>query len=306
MDINRLAERKVVLGFVILSHTNSPMLARLIATLNRIYDNPPIVIHHDFSQSPLPLDQHGNNVLVVEPHYRTWWGHITLVEAFLTALEILFEKYVPDWFVLLSTACYPVMAGGNVLDELARSPYDAYLDYKTITLSSVPLRDRVVTKWKNLRGLPNRHSPQQWINHCYNLYVSTVRPGVSLFSKDFECFAGDHWFTANSRVAKVLIASRRERETLFRHYCHLHCPEESFYQTVLCNERDLRICPDNKRFAEWSLGGAHPKELTEEDLPKILKSGCHFARKFSAEKSVTVLDALDRRHFASNAGKVLI
>ena len=303
IEANRTAQRKPVIGFVLLSHLSSPALARLVGALNRTYDNPPIVIHHDFSQSPLPLTsaQVGNNISVVQPHYRTRWAHISLVDAFLTALEVIFEKHALDWFSLVSAACYPVARGEDVIDELANSPYDAYLDYKKIALVPTTSREKMVTLWRKLRGLPNLDSPQQWINRCYHRYISTSRSDSPPFSADFECFAGDQWFTANSKSAEVLIASRRERNALFYHYANVECPEESFYQTILCNHHGIRICRDNKRYADWSGGGAHPKELGEDDLPAILKSGCHFARKVSAEKSACLLDALDRMHFARSS-----
>ena len=38
-------------GFVILSHERDERLARLVDALNREYDDPPIVIHHDFGQA---------------------------------------------------------------------------------------------------------------------------------------------------------------------------------------------------------------------------------------------------------------
>ena len=41
------------IGFVILSHNNPQQLLRLVRCLQRIYDNPPIAIHHDIGQSPL-------------------------------------------------------------------------------------------------------------------------------------------------------------------------------------------------------------------------------------------------------------
>jgi len=277
--------QKLVLGFVILSHSASPLLARLIATLNRIYGDPPIVIHHDFSQSPLPLasNNFGRNVSVVQPHYRTRWGHISIVDAFLTSLEILFKQHAPDWFSLLSAACYPAATGKDVLDELARAPYDAYLDHSRVSLN--PPAD-----------LPA--GIRRWIVGCYHRYVATVRPPVSPFSTEFECYAGGQWLTANAKSAEILIASRRERNELFYHYTNVVVPDESFYQTVLCNHRDLRIC-GNRRFADWSLGGDHPRELGEEDLEAIVKSGCHFARKVSAQKSAGLLDALDRIHFGT-------
>jgi hypothetical protein len=39
--------------------------------------------------------------------------------------------------------------------------------------------------------------------------------------------------------------------------------------------------------------GHHPKTLGVEDIPRILASGAHFARKFNLENGAEVFDAID-------------
>ena len=129
---------KPVLGFVILSHSTTAPLTPLISTLNRIYSNPPIVIHHDFSQCLLPTlgDLLGSNITIVHPHLRTRWAHMSIVDAFLVGLEILFQKYSPDWFTLLSAGCFPVAKAEHVLGELATTRYDAYMQSMEVQLQT--------------------------------------------------------------------------------------------------------------------------------------------------------------------------
>ena len=67
---------------------------------------------------------------------------------------------------------------------------------------------------------------------------------------------------------------------LVRYYRGREAPDESLFHTALCNQPDLRICKDHKRYADWTSGEAHPKWLEASDVPKILGSGAHFARKF--------------------------
>lgn len=134
---------------------------------------------------------------------------------------------------------------------------------------------------------------RRWINGCYYRYVASAKPETTPFSSDFECYAGELWLTANAKAARILISSRREHDKLFYHYSGVFCPDESYWQTVLNNRRDLRICPSNRRYAAWSPGDIHPKELSEEDLQKILESKSHFARKFTATKSGRLIEALD-------------
>jgi len=304
--VNKTAKQKLVLGFVILSHAATPNLKRLISALNRLYDNPPIVIHHDSSQSPLPLpaQERGHNISIVEPYLNTRWADFSIVDAFLTGLELLYEKHSPDWFAFLSTECYPAMPADDVLIELATSPYDAYVESVKVTLELEPKRNwlaRKVARLSQMAGLaekpaapdPIAKNRRRWINGCYYRYVASAKPDTTPFSSDFECYAGELWLTANAKAANILITSRREHNKLFYHYCNVFCPDESYWQTILSNRRDLRICPSNRRYAAWSPGDIHPKELSEEDLQKILDSKCYFARKFTAAKSGRLIDTLD-------------
>src|SRR5438045_3613582 len=105
-------------GFVILSHSNPQQLVRLVRTLQRVYDNPPIVCHHDFSQCPLFPVVLPSEIRLVTPHIKTRWGRFSVVEAGLRALEMLYRDAAPDWFVLLSGADYPTMPAERVLADL--------------------------------------------------------------------------------------------------------------------------------------------------------------------------------------------
>lgn len=118
------------IGFVILSHNNPRQLLRLVRCLQRIYDNPPIAIHHDRSQSPLHQDEFPSDIKFVTPHVKTRWGQFSVVIAALRALELLYQNAPPDWFVLLSAADYPTMAAAKVVTELTSSGVDTLLDYR--------------------------------------------------------------------------------------------------------------------------------------------------------------------------------
>ena len=89
------------------------------------------------------------------------------------------------------------------------------------------------------------------------------------------------------------MAQNAENHALFLHYSKRFIPYESFSQTILCNQPDLKISKDSLRYIDWSQGGHHPKTLGMEDIPGILASGAHFARKFDLTKGAEVFDAID-------------
>jgi len=71
--------------------------------LSELFDEPPIVCHHDFSKCQLDRDLFPKNVQFVEPFIVTKWGRISVVRAGLAAIRLVYSsKQPPDWFYLLS------------------------------------------------------------------------------------------------------------------------------------------------------------------------------------------------------------
>jgi len=298
------------MGFVVLSHASSDQLARLVFTLNRVYRHPPIAVHHDFSQTAVDGGAFGANVGFVQPSVQTQWAHISVVHAALAALRMLYHKALPDWFTLLSAADYPAMPAETVVAELRHGAFDLYMDHQLVERDPSPERfpsasrmgthtvrwrrmayDRYVVKTFRYPSLTKRLKPT---HRQIVIRNESILRTFSRFPANWKCFAGDHWFTGNRKVADVLMAVSSTHPELFEHFGDRFCPEESIYHTILCNHPGLRICNDNKRYTDWEGQDAHPRLLDESDLEKIRLSRSHFARKFSAKDSVEVLASIDR------------
>jgi Core-2/I-Branching enzyme len=275
------------IGFVVVTHSAPHQLIRLVQALNLLYSNPPIVIHHDFDQCPAELS-FSSNVKVVQPHFSTQWCDYSVVRATLAGLALLYaNSEKPDWFVLLSGACYPTKRAPAVISDLVGGGYDAYMDHQLIDPSS--LRGEHQNEYfRRYFGFP-------WLrgaNRHLKIGLSLLAPLFSPYSKKgYRCYAGSQWFTANQRVAEYILGWEESNPWLGKHLRNRHCPDETYFQTVLCNAPQFRVSENHFRFVDWSLGGAHPKVLNVCDLASILGSGAHFARKFTP--SSPVLKRLD-------------
>jgi hypothetical protein len=286
-------------GFIVLSHNKPYQTVRLVTALNRMFDCPPIVCHHDFSQINLDVDSLTKNVSLVRPHVQTAWGSFSIVEAMLRALQLMYESpHSPDWFIFLSGADYPIKPARQIVADLDSSSFDVHIGH-------VPIK---------------YHAYQSdWEKHCFNRYcvVRTTIPSLSMnkglhlvrrkvtishplltapflpFSSNLRCFAGEFWFCANRKAANYLVKFYNERPALAAHYRKTSNSSESYCQTVLCNAAQLRISGNNWRYVDWTIDGPHPKTLLSEDLPKLLASSAHFARKFDMDADAGIYDALD-------------
>jgi hypothetical protein len=84
----------------------------------------------------------------------------------------------------------------------------------------------------------------------------------------------------------------KERE-LWSYYSRTVIPDESYFQTILFNDRTFRFHPDNMVFSKWNPGSGSPEVLTREDIPEAIRSGKHFARKLDMDVDPSAPDALD-------------
>jgi hypothetical protein len=300
------------IGFVIVSHNKPAQLLRLVRRLMKLYDNPPIVCHHDFSQCSLDGFDFPREVTFVRPHIETNWAGMSLCRAYFAALRLLYQRADnPDWFVLMSGVDYPVRPAKTVLGQLALGGFDAYMDHRLVEYPWTP--DPCV------EYEPHAFRSAGWVPVAYDRYVAvrlwlpwyswTRKKPVKLplgiirskslvapfnpFSETLKCYGGSGWFTGNRTAAERLLAQNAQNRTLFAYYSKKFISDESLPHTILCNQLDLKISHDSYRYIDWSLGGHHPKTLGVEDIPRILESEASFARKFDLAKGAEVFDAID-------------
>lgn len=289
------------IGFAILSHDQPERLLRLVKTLTVMFNAPPIACHHDFAQCPLQRETFPKNVRFITPHIDTKWGHISQVLAALRAIRALRSgAAAPDWFVLMSGSDYPVCRAEEIVRDLDSTEYDAFLDQREIQFNKSV--DGQCAKFGF--GRPD------WINIAYMRYC-THRfwlPSPSrrlLYSGSFPFFkrhfmiqnseinrmltavqlrlrvyGGDFALQLNKRAVDGLLNSTPTLNRVIRYYQKRANPSEAFFQTILCNQADIKISAKHKRYADWTGNGRHPKWIEMADVPLILASGAHFARKF--------------------------
>jgi hypothetical protein len=214
---------------------------------------------------------------------------------------------IQNWFTILSTADYPIMPARQVIKELQESKFDTYLD-------SLPVERSPADVSTTKLGRPQ----SEWQRNAYDRYVAKTiklpsaiawptrnRPQIVIrshfllapflpYSPSSKCYAGAFWFTANSKAARILLSNAADIEKTLVHLRKRFAADQTFYHTVLANQTTLRICPNNKRYTQWLPRARNPKVLEITDLPAILHSKCHFARKFSNEGNSILLDELDR------------
>ncbi len=292
-------------GFVILSHQSLEGVLRLTNTINRLYDCPPIAVHHDWRQTSSACPEFSGNVSLVANPVRTGWGRWSLVEATLSALKLLYSKAQPDWFYLLSGTDYPTALGRKAISDLEEKACDAFIDgfpleaalAGNITAAQNPLLDHHRTE-ANVQIARTRYltaavkipvlrlSPPMYSTsvqalprlgaHTIGLPFSSPR---APFGPSLRCHVGSQWFTANARVAHRLINPTENDRKLQRYLKSRIVPDECYFQTVILNDAQFKTTGQTFRYVNWRSGGAHPEWISADQVPGVIRSGAHFARK---------------------------
>ena len=300
------------IGFAILSYDKPNQLLRLVSALTAMFKSPPIVCHHNFRQCSLDEAAFPSNVSFAKPFINTKWGHITTPQAALLAFQLLREKAKPDWYVLLSGTDYPCRSAADILAELSASPYDAYLDHREVTTGEIP---------EGYVGSSVGFGRAGWISMGYDRYVQAywcrplligkmLKAGLFPFrrkhyaiknarinqwyqsKRSWKVYGGAFWFEANAKAIDCLLDTSLTA-SFFKHYKGRFIPEESLFHSILCNQPQLKIANDSKRFEDWDGSiDPHPQWIEERHFPAILRSGAHFARKFHSDG--VVQDLVDR------------
>lgn len=290
------------IGFVVLTYSDPPQVVRLLTRLRELYGvDAPIALHHNFSQCALDLGELPAGVRLVRPHLETGWDSWNTVEATLEALRLVYSGHAgPEYVVLLSGTDYPVARPERVLANLRAGGADAYIK---ATVVSPWRRDRNAVEGPLGLGV-NEGAANQKV--CYRRYFPTtyrplglrlkirsplLAPLLSPFSRRFRCYAGEHWWTLGRRSAEHLLATRDARPELAEWFAGRPIPEEGYIHTVVCNGPGHVIDRRNFRYVDWSSHARSPRTLGTADVPGIVASGAHFARKFAPGDPA--LDALD-------------
>ncbi len=312
----------MVSAFLIQTHKNPAQIRRLALLLRRACPDSLVVVSHDVSAAPLPPDLFDGDPRILVTTGHGGRGDFLILDGYLAALRALEETGLPyDWLTNLSGQDYPVASLRAFEADLASLPADGYLHHFDVLREDpaemAPMRWPAghgvgrywfhYTKLAQEAGLAGRlalYGPRivaerlrlpLRINTAYGILIGRQARHTP-FTESFRCYAGSYWHTIRRRAVLRLLAFCDERPDVVAYFRRVLIPDESFIQTVLVNEPDLRFVPRNRRYFDMSASRrGHPKTLGPEDVPALSRGDYVFARKIEPEGQAELLDRLDAR-----------
>jgi hypothetical protein len=324
--------------YLITSHRLPQQVLRLAKTLRSGSPHAPIVVHHDRSSTtldPRPFREL-ESVHLLQFSVPVEWGGMSIVEMNLRCFRWILDHLDFEWLVLVSGQDYPLKPLDEIEESLRTATHDGLMEepaevrnrvlrpdprrihysftfryfYRYYTLPSWPGRVEVAAR------LRRRASSALWrvlprVQGLVFLHPmpTGARPRLGVrrlrspFTHGFGCYKASPWFTLRRRAIERITEMGPRERALWRYYSRTVIPDESYFQTILFNDRTFRFHPDNMVFSKWHPGSGSPEVLTREDLPEALSSGKHFARKLDMEVDPSALDELDRHLFPPRKGR---
>ena len=314
-----MLRRVTRVAYVVMSYTEPQTLQRLIRALRSASPAAEIVVRHDARRVPLP-EMPADGHLHARPSTAPLeWGHWSMVEAMLIELRWVRQNLSVTHVAFISGQDYPAGALGGW--EAGLAGVDAVM-----TAERLAFRPR----WLARRGVDGSDDLIRYVYAWFGLPGTSRRVwprtkrGKKAVAKTFDQIRpvayfrvlphgrgslvgirrrptawSDHYYKGWPWVAlsvkatdRVLTAASGPLRDLYRRSL---IPEESFLQTVVMNDPDLHVVPQELAFMDWTGSVEHPQLLTLKHLPAISDAGTPFARKVAAGVSDDLMAAFDER-----------
>lgn len=275
---------------LILTHEHPKQLGFLLDAISGLGGHH--FIHVDGKTSILPFQE------VVGDQPRTYfcsnrvsvnWAGFSVVEATLSALKQArsfgnFRRYV-----LLSGTCFPCRPLEQIR-RLLETDFE-YLDARPIERGDQDLYFRISRyhlidhPLLNNKTRQTMQGPEPQVHRYISEFKASLPPPPTF---PLTYYYGQQFWALTYTAVEMIWAfwSDPTNAPLIQRFRYSFCPDESFFQTILCNS-PLQIQRRGAlHYVDWSPESkARGKILGDEHFEKIMRSGKSFARKFHPTES---------------------
>lgn len=294
--------------YLISTHGAVSNASRLAATLRRLSPEAAVTVQYDRKgpgPDAAPLADQG---VTVEPTTRPIsWGDLSLTLEFTDWLRRT-ELADGDWAVHLTGADYVLPGFHRFEKQMLAGSSDMFLEQSILTnpmgpalmsryraqtvaspafLGATAGGGRVARRavGRILRVVPGMRLREQPRGLPPRVEVTRTPP----FADRLTISMGSEWCALSVKAVRALLREQDEHPEVQRWFERTHLAAEGFTHTVLLSRPDLVNDAAPLHFLDFE--GAHPRWLTEADLPAMEASSAPFARKFHPDEPA--LDRLD-------------
>ncbi|MBS9394512.1 MAG: beta-1,6-N-acetylglucosaminyltransferase [Dolichospermum sp. LBC05a] len=315
------------IAYLVLAHHDPIHLERLVKAID--YKSH-IFIHLDKKTN---IDKYihianMNSVDFISERIKVYWGSISQVKAILNLIKAaLASNENFSHLVLLSGSDYPIKPISIFYDFLQSNPDREFIKLTDLNESPFPSKERLTNYWfmEPLQPFYNDRFLRQVLQKIFHLGV-TKKP----LNNVSPAWGSGNW-VITSKCADFILQYLKENPVFINFYKYAHGPDEHFFHTVVANSPFLEkaggfrdeirwphevsnitlnfegriFVEDDYEFLEdLSLNRKPSEQRMSKELCKLMDtslirgafsySDFFFARKFTTEKSSSLLDLIDK------------
>lgn len=238
------------IAYLILAHNTPNHLHRMLQALR--YEQDDFYIHID-KKSPCSFSGVcGERAFFTEERIPVYWGEFSQVEAIMVLiLQALASGNSYDYLILLSGSDYPI-----------RSP--RYIHKY--------LQDNYGNEFINIVEMPNDEfgkpltriteyrvgSDRPLVRCLYEKLVGFSRlMGGGYYRRDFKAlgglvpYGGSTWWALTMGACRYIADFTRSNKEAYRFFKNTHCPDETYFQTVIGNSMFKDKVRHNLTYTDW-------------------------------------------------------
>jgi hypothetical protein len=325
MNEDAYRSRSARVCYYMQTHTRPEQIARLVRIIKEGSPDGIVLIDHDASVAPLDASRFQSMSGVHVINGPGGYGDFSHLDRYFAAVDWLDAHGVDfDWLQNMTGQDYPLRPIADIERVLADSSVDGYLQYAPVFPERTPpdvdwgagpqfrlckpfdthmrfdYRHRwigrpTLAKQRWLRPVMILNLLQPWFRVSLGFSTVGIRRKTTIFNDDFICYGGSFFCVLAAPCVRYARDFARENPDIVEYFRTMPAPDEVFLQSVLVNSGKFRFVPYGTRYIDFSKSrNNHPKTLGVADLPAMLASGAHWARKFNPAADSEVLDILDR------------
>jgi hypothetical protein len=301
------------LAYLVLAHAQPRHLARLIQTLQD--EEAYFFVHIDRKTDSAPFERllaHERNVFLLPGREAVFWGGFSQVRAVLSLVAAAREAgYRFAYYCLLSDSDFPIKSKQHIKSALAsgrefisiEQPVEAAAPRLRRNISKRHFYDVQLLNPRQGRTRPSRVLRQGLVR--MNNAINACLPDRNFPLALTPC-RGSQWWCLSDACMEHIVRFLEVNDRYVAFFRFTKASDEIFFHTIVnaspfkdraVHHFDWSSQDDNDRgshYVDWTGDGASPKVLDEDDLDRLLRSSCLFARKFSEPRSARLLTLLEK------------
>lgn len=301
--------------FVVMSAVNRPATVDQLARALSPY---PVLVHHDFSQTPA-FELNAPNVEFVPNPKRTGWAVWGFAEGIFHSLRHAVQHLDFDYVQLLSPTCLPIKPMAQFETHVATGASEANFGWVDLlgerdVLMSVgyrafspensfrhrvlrrlswmyysPSSGRVDVAGVQLRtGVATNSRGQMSVIARIALWtmMASIHPliGRHIFDKNLRPYYGSSWFGARRHVIENIL-EHYQRPEIQRYFPKLRIADEFLIPTLL---KHCCAKPGPSNHFINTFNEANPRWFGDSDFSRLQQSPAFFARKFEDDPMLPI------------------